>query len=98
MQGYYLNYKLRITYDLKARFENVIVLTLFLRIKEVMIIRPDLKPLYLCHDIKDICDWIDLRVYDILLVYGRGKVSGYMLIWVNKTIWYYRWRILRSTS
>jgi hypothetical protein len=56
MQGYYLNYKLRITYDLKARFENVIVLTLFLRIKEVMIIRPDLKPLYLCHDIKDICD------------------------------------------
>jgi hypothetical protein len=41
-----------------------------------MIIRHDLKPLYLCHDIKD----SHLRVYDTLPVYGRGKVSGYMLI------------------
>jgi len=48
------------------------------------IIRHDLNPLYLCYDIQDSYDWIDLRVYDILLVYGRGKVSGYMLIWVNK--------------
>jgi hypothetical protein len=37
------------------------------------IISHDLKPLYLCHDIKDSHDWFDLRVYDILLIYDRGK-------------------------
>jgi len=69
MQGYCLIYNLRFTYDLKARFEYIVVLHSFDdKGNTDYIIRHDFKPLYLCHDIKDSYDWFDLRVYDILLV------------------------------
>jgi hypothetical protein len=42
-------------------------------------IRHDLKPLYLCHDNKDSYDWFDLRVYDILQIYDRGK-QNYLVL------------------
>jgi len=38
----------------------------FLLIKEIMIIRPDLKPLYSCHDIKDRYDWL---IYVFMIYY-----------------------------
>jgi hypothetical protein len=43
------------------------------------IVKPDLKPLYLCHDIKDSYDWFDLRVYDMIYVFEVWRIKTVLL-------------------